>query len=156
MKRYINPPRSEWDRLCTRHVTKSAELRGIVAEILPSVKERGDDALREFALRFDGAGPDSLRVSPEHSERRFGIFRILGGRGARRLRVRHKHVLPTNGAARGISGVSVDTFVKKVTFQKVTAEGLSNLASVVARMAQAEGLDAHARAVLIRQEVLCG
>jgi histidinol dehydrogenase len=66
------------------------------------------------------------------------------------------HVLPTNGAARALSGVSVDTFVKKVTFQKVSAEGLSNLSSVVARMAHAEGLDAHARAVLIRQEVLCG
>lgn len=66
------------------------------------------------------------------------------------------HVLPTNGAARGLSGVSLDTFVKKVTFQRVTAEGLQRLTPVVARMAQAEGLGAHARAVLIREEVLNG
>lgn len=66
------------------------------------------------------------------------------------------HVLPTNGAARGLSGVSLDTFVKKVTFQRVTAEGLQRLTPVVARMAQAEGLDAHARAVLIREEALNG
>jgi len=66
------------------------------------------------------------------------------------------HVLPTNGAARALSGVSVDTFVKKVTFQRVTVEGLSRLAPTVARMAQAEGLDAHAQAVLIREEVLNG
>lgn len=428
MKTYINPPRSEWDRLCTRPVTKSLELRGVVSEILSSVKERGDDALREFALRFDGAEPDSFRVSPEARDRlasqvqpelvdaitraiasisrfhesqrgsepevetvpgvvcfrrsiaieRVGIYipagtaplfssllmlaipaklagvreialctpggkdgvlnnviacvaqllgieeiYLVGGAQAigalaygtetipavqkicgpgnafvteaklqvaaegfpidmpagpsevlviadrdadprfvaadllaqaehgsdsqvvvvttegtllerimvevgRQLALLPRktlaatslessfgvvvasvddtiefsnayapehlilsvanpeayvpsirnagsvflgyfaaealgdyasgtnHVLPTNGAARGISGVSVDTFVKKVTFQKVTAEGLSNLASVVARMAQAEGLDAHARAVLIRQEVLCG
>jgi histidinol dehydrogenase len=66
------------------------------------------------------------------------------------------HVLPTNGAAISLSGVSVDTFVKKVTFQKVNKDGLARLAPVVTRMAQAEGLDAHARAVLIRQEVLNG
>ncbi|MEY4669362.1 MAG: hypothetical protein RL518_2061 [Pseudomonadota bacterium] len=66
------------------------------------------------------------------------------------------HVLPTNGAACSLSGVSVDTFVKKVTFQKVTADGILELSPTVACMAQAEGLDAHARAVLIRQEVLCG
>jgi histidinol dehydrogenase len=66
------------------------------------------------------------------------------------------HVLPTNGAACALSGVSLDTFVKKVTFQRVSSEGLNRLAPVVACMAQAEGLDAHARAVLIRQEVLNG
>lgn len=66
------------------------------------------------------------------------------------------HVLPTNGAARAISGVSLDTFVKKITFQTVTAEGLTRLASTVACMARAEGLDAHARAVLVRQEALDG
>jgi histidinol dehydrogenase len=66
------------------------------------------------------------------------------------------HVLPTNGAARAMSGVSVDTFVKKITFQTVTAEGLTRLASTVACMARAEGLEAHARAVLVRQEGLDG
>jgi histidinol dehydrogenase len=66
------------------------------------------------------------------------------------------HVLPTNGAARALSGVSLDTFVKKVTFQRVNGEGLSRLSRTVACMAQAEGLEAHARAVLIRQEVLNG
>lgn len=66
------------------------------------------------------------------------------------------HVLPTNGAARAFSGVSVDTFVKKITFQKVSEEGLLGLAPTVACMARAEGLEAHARAVLIREEVLRG
>lgn len=66
------------------------------------------------------------------------------------------HVLPTNGAARASSGVSVDTFVRKITFQRVDGTGLQALAPTVARMARAEGLEAHAQAVLIREEVLRG
>jgi histidinol dehydrogenase len=60
------------------------------------------------------------------------------------------HVLPTNGHARAYSGVSVDSFVKKITFQQLTREGLTGIGSTVMRMAQAEGLVAHARAVGIR------
>jgi histidinol dehydrogenase len=57
------------------------------------------------------------------------------------------HTLPTNGFAKAYSGVSVDSFVKKVTFQKLTQQGLQNIASTVVAMAEAEGLDAHANAV---------
>jgi histidinol dehydrogenase len=64
------------------------------------------------------------------------------------------HVLPTNGAARSYSGVSLDSFVKKITFQRATREGLMRIAPCVSTMARAEGLDAHARAVEIRQEEL--
>jgi histidinol dehydrogenase len=62
------------------------------------------------------------------------------------------HTLPTNGYARAYSGVSLDSFVKKVTFQRITAEGLRNVGPVVTAMARAEGLEAHARAVDIRLE----
>ena len=64
------------------------------------------------------------------------------------------HTLPTNGHARAYSGVSLDSFVKKVTFQRITAEGLRNLGPVVTAMARAEGLEAHARAVEVRLEAL--
>ncbi|MBC8033272.1 MAG: histidinol dehydrogenase, partial [Chitinophagaceae bacterium] len=60
------------------------------------------------------------------------------------------HTLPTNGYARSYSGVSVDSFVKKVTFQQLTREGLQAIGGSVERMAKAEGLDAHANAVSIR------
>jgi histidinol dehydrogenase len=60
------------------------------------------------------------------------------------------HVLPTNGHARAYSGVSLDSFVKKITFQQLTREGLAGIGTTVMRMAEAEGLDAHARAVGIR------
>ena len=61
------------------------------------------------------------------------------------------HTLPTNGFAKAYSGVSVDSFVKKITYQKLTKEGLLAISKTVATMASAEGLDAHKNAVLIRQ-----
>ncbi len=60
------------------------------------------------------------------------------------------HVLPTNGHARAYSGVSLDSFVKKISFQQLTKEGLAGIGKTVIKMAEAEGLDAHARAVSIR------
>ncbi|HEV7330726.1 MAG TPA: histidinol dehydrogenase [Flavisolibacter sp.] len=60
------------------------------------------------------------------------------------------HTLPTNGFAKAYSGVSVDSFVKKITYQKLTADGLQNIAPTVMQMAEAEGLEAHANAVRIR------
>lgn len=60
------------------------------------------------------------------------------------------HTLPTNGYATAYSGVSLDSFVKKITFQELTAGGLQEIAHTVTTMAEAEGLQAHARAVSIR------
>jgi histidinol dehydrogenase len=60
------------------------------------------------------------------------------------------HTLPTNGFARAYSGVSLDSFVKKITIQELTVEGLANISQTVELMAMAEGLDAHANAVRVR------
>ncbi|MDA3616446.1 histidinol dehydrogenase [Polluticaenibacter yanchengensis] len=60
------------------------------------------------------------------------------------------HTLPTNGYARAYSGVSVDSFVKKITVQQLTHQGLQNIAHTVIAMAEAEGLQAHANAVKVR------
>jgi len=60
------------------------------------------------------------------------------------------HTLPTNGFAKAYSGVSVDSFVKKVTYQKLSQQGLQNIGETVRLMAEAEGLTAHANAVNIR------
>ena len=66
------------------------------------------------------------------------------------------HTLPTAGFARSMSGVSLDSFVKKITFQKLEPEGLRRLGPHVECMAKAEELDAHARAISIRMEALNG
>lgn len=61
------------------------------------------------------------------------------------------HTLPTNAFARAYSGVSVDSFLKKISFQKLTKDGLENISNTVIEMAEAEGLKAHANAVRVRR-----
>ncbi|MDR3365591.1 MAG: histidinol dehydrogenase [Prevotellaceae bacterium] len=60
------------------------------------------------------------------------------------------HALPTAGYARAFSGVGVDSFVKKITFQQLTQEGIKNVGKFVEVMAEAEGLQAHKNAVSVR------
>ncbi len=62
------------------------------------------------------------------------------------------HALPTNGWARSCSGVSLDSFVKKITFQEITKKGLKTLGPTLEVMAGAEQLEGHKRAVTIRLE----
>jgi histidinol dehydrogenase len=64
------------------------------------------------------------------------------------------HTLPTNGYARMYSGVSLDSFIKKITFQQISSEGLKNIGKTIEAMAGAEGLDAHKNAVSIRLKSL--
>lgn len=60
------------------------------------------------------------------------------------------HTLPTNGWARSFSGVNIDSFMRKITYQELTRDGLKGIAPIVEDMATAEGLDAHALAVKLR------
>ncbi len=60
------------------------------------------------------------------------------------------HTLPTNGWARSFSGVNLDSFLKKITFQEISEEGIKNLGPVIQTMAAAEQLNAHKNAVTIR------
>ena len=62
------------------------------------------------------------------------------------------HTLPTCGWARSCSGVNIDSFIRKMTLQSITRDGLTALGGTIVTMAQAEGLSAHANAVKIRTE----
>jgi histidinol dehydrogenase len=64
------------------------------------------------------------------------------------------HTLPTNGYARNYSGVSLDSFVKKITFQELSADGIKNLGETIELMATAEQLYAHKNAVTVRLKYL--
>ncbi len=64
------------------------------------------------------------------------------------------HTLPTNGYARNYSGVSLDSFVKKITFQELSREGIQNIGPAIELMAEAEQLMAHKNAVSIRLKAL--
>lgn len=60
------------------------------------------------------------------------------------------HTLPTNGYAKAYSGVCLDSFVRKITFQEITHYGLQTIGTAIETMAEAEGLDGHKRAVSVR------
>lgn len=60
------------------------------------------------------------------------------------------HTLPTNGYATAYSGVNLDSFIKKITFQEITREGIANLGETIQVMAANEQLEAHRHAVTIR------
>ncbi len=62
------------------------------------------------------------------------------------------HTLPTSAWARAYSGVNLDSFMRKITYQELTREGLGLLAPAITAMAEAEGLDAHALAVSVRTQ----
>ncbi len=64
------------------------------------------------------------------------------------------HTLPTNGFARSYSGVSLDSFLKKITFQELSAAGIAALGPAIELMAAAEQLDAHKNAVTLRLEAI--
>ena len=64
------------------------------------------------------------------------------------------HTLPTNGYARQYSGVNLDSFMKSMTFQRITPEGIKNIGPAIELMAEAEGLQAHRNAVSIRLKEL--
>jgi len=64
------------------------------------------------------------------------------------------HTLPTNGYARNYSGVSLDSFLKKITFQELTKEGIQNIGKTIEVMADAEQLTAHKNAVSIRLKII--
>ena len=62
------------------------------------------------------------------------------------------HTLPTSGWARSCSGVNLDSFVRKITYQEITEDGIRALGNTIVTMAEAEGLDAHANAAIIRMQ----
>ena len=64
------------------------------------------------------------------------------------------HTLPTNGYAKQYSGVNLDSFMKSITFQKISEEGIKNIGPTVELMAEAEGLQAHKNAISLRLKSL--
>jgi histidinol dehydrogenase len=64
------------------------------------------------------------------------------------------HTLPTNGFAKNYSGVSTESFLRKITFQELTGEGMKNLGPSIELMAEAESLAGHKNAVSIRLKSL--
>ncbi|MBC7948604.1 MAG: histidinol dehydrogenase [Chitinophagaceae bacterium] len=102
--------------------------------------------------------PEHLIISCESAEEIAGSIRNAGSvfignyspESAGDYASGTNHTLPTNGFARSFSGVSIDSFVKKITYQQLTKEGLTAIGEAVEEMARAEGLEAHRNAISLR------
>ena len=114
-------------------------------------KEEAFDFLNEYA-------PEHLIIASDNAEQLSEKVRSAGSvfvgnlypESAGDYASGTNHSLPTNGLAKTFSGVSVDSFVKKITFQKLNATGVKSIGHAVEKMAEAEGLLAHKKAVSIR------
>ena len=119
--------------------------------ILVSSLEEGINLLNEYA-------PEHLIIACENEENLVGKVINAGSvflgnyscESAGDYASGTNHTLPTNGNAKAYSGISLDSFVKKITFQKLSKEGIKNIGNTVELMAEAEGLDAHKNAVSVR------
>ena len=65
MKIYINPAKNKWTEIIQRPQINNAALKNIVSEILLSVKQNGDEAIKKYSLQFDGVELNDLKVSDE-------------------------------------------------------------------------------------------
>jgi histidinol dehydrogenase len=109
----------------------------------------------EFSNRY---APEHLILNIRDPRERLGLVRSAGSvfvggwtpEVAGDYASGTNHTLPTSGSARHTSGVSMETFVKKITFQEITAKGLEGLSSTLEVLALEEQLEGHARAVRYR------
>ncbi len=109
----------------------------------------------EFVNRY---APEHLIIASDEAEKYVPFIRNAGSvflgnfcpESAGDYASGTNHTLPTNGWARSYSGVNLDAFCKKITFQSITEDGLNGLAKTIITMAEAEELQAHANAVKVR------
>ncbi|ATP57210.1 histidinol dehydrogenase [Pedobacter ginsengisoli] len=113
----------------------------------------------EQGMEFSNTyAPEHLILSTEHFEKLIPLIANAGSvflgnltpESAGDYASGTNHTLPTSGFAKAYSGVSLDSFVKKITFQHISPKGLENIGSTVEVLAEAEGLRAHRNAVSIR------
>jgi histidinol dehydrogenase len=135
------------------------ERAGIVAVSLANAAVLIVDSLEEAFELADEYAPEHLELVVENPLSLLGRIRNAGSIflgpwspiPAGDYASGPNHVLPTGGSARAFSGLSVDSFLKKMTFQQLTREALTALAPTVETLARAEGLPAHAKCLAVRR-----
>ncbi len=160
-------------------VTPSSDLaKKVVSEVAAQLKKLSRSNIAEKALESsliiiseslsqaisisNSYGPEHLIIQTESSRELLGSIESAGSvflgkwspESAGDYASGTNHVLPTYGYTKTHSSLGLSDFMKRMTVQELTSEGLENLSSTVVKMAEAEGLDAHKRAVTIRVEAL--
>lgn len=155
----INETLAEVDRqieLLPRKTTAAAAIQNSTA-ILVSTIDEGVEILNDYAPEHLIIATDNAETVAEQIVNAGSVF--IGNfscESAGDYASGTNHTLPTGAAARAYSSVSVTSFTKTITFQRLTAEGIRNLGPTIETMAAAEGLEAHRNAVAIRREWIGG
>jgi len=139
-------------QLLPRKEIAAAALQNSIILLLPDL----DDCI-EFSNKY---APEHLIINTENAnllaEKVTNAGSVFTGRysceSAGDYASGTNHTLPTNGFARSYSGVSTESFMKKITFQEITREGIEILGPVIELMAEAENLRGHKNAVSIRRK----
>jgi histidinol dehydrogenase len=136
--------------------------RNMILESLTSSKVIVMDSMDEMVDMVNEYAPEHLIIAmkntPEIAEKITNAGSVFLGNytpeSAGDYASGTNHTLPTNGFAKAYSGVNLDSFVKKITFQEITPDGLMELSDTLLQMAEAEELIAHKNAVSIRIDEL--
>ena len=139
-------------------LTESLDRAAIVSEAISNSALIEVASLDEAVAISNDYAPEHLIVNTADARERLGAIRNAGSVFLGRLTPESlgdycsgtNHVLPTYGYARNYSGLGVDQFLRQMTVQEVTPEGLANVGPVAATLASLEGLDAHRLAVDLR------
>ncbi|MFH1965402.1 MAG: histidinol dehydrogenase [Acidobacteriota bacterium] len=145
--------KEQLSRLPRREIAEAALSRSFIlmAETLEeAISFSNEYAPEHLILLFENAGEHSSQVRSAGS--------VFVGRWTPEVAGDYvsgtNHTLPTSGAARAFSGVSLDSYVKKLTFQEISEQGLSDLSGPLRLLAREEGLEGHANAVTTRLDLI--
>lgn len=138
--------------LCQRQTALEASLRKSRIVVLPDAGDRIAFANAYAAEHLILACAEPWRVAEDITAAGSVFIGHYSPESAGDYASGTNHTLPTAGWARAYSGVNLDSYVRKITYQELTRDGLSALAPTILTMARAEGLDAHAAAVSVRLE----
>ena len=154
-----------WDKDLVDKVVAEVELqlsalsRRTVAELaLKNSKIILVESMEEALEMSNEYGPEHLIVSVKNEEEAVNLIQNAGSvflgnytpESAGDYASGTNHTLPTNGYAKAYSGVNLESFMKSISFQKISEKGLLELGPVIETMAKAEQLDAHSNAVSVR------
>jgi len=118
------------------------------------------DSVEESFAFINTYAPEHFIISSDHAEQYYDLVENAGSvfvghftpESAGDYASGTNHTLPTNGFAKAFSGVNLDAYVKKVTFQKISESGIQNIGQTIITMAEAEQLQGHANAVKLRMK----
>jgi histidinol dehydrogenase len=160
----LSPSSSTIDKVMTELYVQLEELprQDIAEKALESSRAVLCESLEACVELSNYYAPEHLIIASEEAESLVGKIQNAGSvflgnyscESAGDYASGTNHTLPTNGYARNYSGVSLDSFIRKITFQQLTAEGIQNIGPAIEYMAEAEQLFAHKNAVTLRLKSL--